>query len=334
MDDNKLAKIMSTDILSVEPHAPLNEITRLMSQQRYSCLLVVQNKKPVGIITERDIVHFLSESLNGGFVNGNFKKLPLAADLMTYNLIMLQQEQDILEALVVCIANKVRHLPVVDSNGFLAGLVTFTDIANFQRNIMESQSAIIEKNISERTSELIQANQRLMEMTLLDPLLEIGNRRAMEIDIKCTHNLSKRYAESYAIAMIDIDNFKLYNDHYGHQAGDDALKKVTKSIKSTIRRSDRIYRYGGEELLILLPQTKSEDAKNLAQRVLCELESEKIPHCKSPYDCITVSCGLGVYSHTVKCEENEWSQIIKSADEALYAAKNSGRNQVSLNSLY
>lgn len=333
MSDDKLATIMSTDVLTVEPHSSLAEITTFMSKQHYSCLLVVQNKKPLGIITERDIVRFLSENLNDDFLKHKQNNLPRAVDLMTRNLIMLQDDQTILEALVVCTANKVRHLPVVDTNGFLSGLITYTDIVNFQRHIMESQSAIIEKSISERTSELLKANQRLKEMTLLDPLLGIGNRRAMEIDIKCTHDLSQRYKDDYAIAMVDIDNFKLYNDHYGHQAGDDALQRVTNSIKSTIRSTDRIYRYGGEELLILLPKTKSEGAKELAQRILNGLESENIPHCKSPYSCVTVSCGLGIYNSDVSQKDFDWAHIVKSADDALYAAKDGGRNQFSINTI-
>lgn len=328
MDEHKLGDIMSTDILSVGPHSTLNEITHLMTQQSYSCLLVVQNKKPIGIITERDIVRYISESLNN---NLQYKsKSPLAADLMTYNLIMLQEDQDILDALVVSIANKVRHLPIVDLNGYLTGIVTYTDIANFQRSILESQSAIIESCITERTSELVKANQRLKEMTLLDPLLGIGNRRAMEIDIKCTHDLSKRYENSYAIAMIDIDNFKLYNDHYGHQAGDEALQKVTHSIKSSIRSTDRIYRYGGEELLVLLPQTKIDGAKELGQRMLCDLKSQKIPHCKSSHDFVTVSCGICIYQNDNNKGKNNWLHIIRTADDALYTAKNEGRNQVSI----
>lgn len=331
MEEYKLSGIMSTDVLFVEADAPLNHIATLMSEQKYSCLLVVQDKKPIGIITERDLVSYLSNKLNNNSKSLQKENLPVAVDLMSYNLIMLQQNQNILDALVVCIANNIRHIPVLDCSGYLVGIVTYTDIADFQRNIMESQSAIIEKSISERTSDLMKANQRLKEMTLTDPLLEIGNRRAMEIDVKCTHDLSRRYADDYAIVMIDIDidNFKLYNDYYGHQAGDETLQRVTKSIKSSIRTSDRIYRYGGEELLVLLPQTESEDAKELANRVLDKL-IKKIPHCKSPYDCVTVSCGIGLFNSNFKQAYKEWSYTVKIADEALYSAKNAGRNRVSI----
>lgn len=331
MDEYKIKTIMTTDVLSVKARSSLHEITKLMSKQKYSCLLVLQDKKPIGIITERDIVKFVSQYLGDGCSNLKDAPLPLAEDLMTSNLIMLQEEQNVLDALVICLVNKVRHLPIINSKGELSGLVTYTDIANFQRNIMESQTEIIEKNISQRTSELVKANKRLKEMTLLDPLLGIGNRRAMEIDIKCTHDLSKRYENDYAIAMVDIDNFKLYNDHYGHQAGDDTLQKVTNTIKSTIRGTDRIYRYGGEELLLLLPKTSTKDAEVLAERVLSKLESVNIPHCKSPFECVTVSCGVGVYNSNFKKENYEWSGILKSADEALYSAKNSGRNKFSIN---
>lgn len=321
---------MSTDLLFVEPLTPLNKITQLMSQKKYSCLLVVKDKKPIGIITERDIVDLFSEKLNSNKVSENFKVLPLAEELMTHNLIMLHEDQNILDALVVSTANNVRHIPIINNSGCLTGIVTYTDIANIQRSIMESYSAIIERNVSERTSELEQANKLLNEMTLLDPLLGIGNRRAMEIDIKSTHDISERYEENYAIAMIDVDNFKLYNDFYGHQEGDEALRKVTQSIKSTIRTTDRIYRYGGEEFLVLMPKTSLDGAKGLAQRVIGGLESENIPHCKSPFNVITASCGLSIYTNEDNINETKWEDIVKSADEAMYVAKNAGRNQVSV----
>lgn len=330
MDIHKLVDIMSTDLLFVEPLTPLNKITQLMSQQKHSCLLVVKDKKPIGIITERDIVSYFSEKLNSKNVSDNFKVLPLAEELMTHNLIMLHEDQNILDALVVSTANNVRHIPIINNDGILSGIVTYTDIANIQRSIIESYSAMIERNVSERTSELEEANKLLNEMTLLDPLLGIGNRRAMEIDIKTTHDISERYEENYAIAMIDVDNFKSYNDFYGHQEGDEALQKITKSLESTIRSTDRIYRYGGEEFLVLMPNTSLEGARELGQRMISGLESEKIPHCKSPYNVITASCGLSIYTNEDNINETKWADIVKSADEALYVAKNAGRNQVSV----
>lgn len=328
MDAYKLVDIMSTDILYVKPQSPLDEVTRLMSQQRYSCLLVVENNKPIGIITERDIVNLLAEKLNAKSICNELSNDIFAENIMSKNLIALTEEQDILDALVVSNVNKIRHIPIISKKGILLGLVTYTDIANVQRDMIESYSAIVEKGISARTSELEEANNLLKEMTLLDPLLGIGNRRAMEIDVKSTHSVSKRYKESYAIAMIDIDYFKLYNDFYGHQMGDDTLRQVTNSIKSSIRTTDRLYRYGGEEFLLLMPHTEELGAIELLHRIVLNVQSEKIPHCKSQFEVVTVSAGLSLYGRESNAMDLKCQSIVKQADEALYKAKSSGRNQI------
>ena len=324
MNEYSIEGIMSTDVLSVRPDLPVIELSALMSQQKYSCLPVVDAGKPVGIITERDIVRYLAKTM--GDVSSI--KETLASDLMSRNLILMHQEQSLLDALVVSQANKVRHLPVVDHQGFLKGIVTYTDIINVQRSILESQTAIIERSIKHRTAELIEANRILQEMSLVDPLMGVGNRRAMEVDVECTHDLSKRYEDCYAIAMIDVDKFKLYNDHYGHQAGDEALKQVANSIKDTVRSTDRIYRYGGEEILILLPKTDFVGASQLAGRILKNLESEQIPHVKSGLGILTASCGLAVYDDKKVEVDTQWTDVIRTADVGLYSAKSSGRNCV------
>ena len=324
MNEYSIERIMSTDVCSVNHGMSVVELSKLMSQQKYSCLPVVDDGKPIGIITERDIVRYLAESVG----DSSFMRPTLASDLMSSDLILIREEQSLLDALVVSQANKVRHLPVVDEQGMLKGIVTYTDIINVQRSILESQTAIIERSIENRTAELLEANRVLQEMSLVDPLLDIGNRRAMEVDVECTHNLSRRYQDCYAIAMIDVDYFKLYNDHYGHQAGDEALKSVATSIKDTVRSTDRVYRYGGEEILILLPKTDFVGAKKLAGRVLRNLESERITHEKSPYGILTASCGLYVYEDTKALPSTGWREVIKSADIALYAAKAAGRNCV------
>ena len=329
MNEYSIESIMSTDVLSVRPDLSVIELSALMSQQKYSCLPVVDAGKPVGIITERDIVRFLAKT-EGDL---SFMSETLASDLMSRNLILIHQEQSLLDALVVSQTNKVRHLPVVDEKGLLKGIVTYTDIINVQRNILESQTAIIERSIKHRTAELLEANRVLQEMSLVDPLLEIGNRRAMEVDVEYTHDLSQRYQDCYAIAMIDVDNFKLYNDHYGHQAGDIALQRIAKSIKETVRSTDRVYRYGGEEILILLPKTDLIGANKLAERVLRNFESEHIPHEKSSYGIITASCGLAIYDNQKVPSETSWRDVIKLADIALYAAKKSGRNRVEMQQL-
>lgn len=324
MNEYPIKSIMSTKVLSVSPGTTVVEVATLMSKQKYSCLPVVDAGKPVGIITERDIVRYFAKFM----VEDGSQQPAVAADIMSKSLIVMHQDQSLLDALVVSQTNKVRHLPVVDDEELLKGIVTYTDIINVQRSILESQTAIIERSIEHRTAELVEANRLLQEMSLVDPLLSIGNRRAMKVDIETTHNLSSRYKDNYSIAMIDVDNFKLYNDHYGHQAGDETLQAIATLIKESIRATDRVYRYGGEEILILLPKTNIDGANILATRILNDIALQKIPHEKSLNGVVTVSCGLAVYDSESVQAKSLWTDVVKSADTALYEAKSAGRNRV------
>ena len=320
MDEYVLKELMSTDVLSVGASSSLSEITRLMNEHRYSCLIVTEEDKPVGIVTERDIVRYISK-----FLDETDMGTTTASKLMSASLITLNQQQSIQEALVVSTVNKVRHIPIVDDEGYLTGIVTYTDIANFNRRMLESQTAVIEKMIAEKTSELVAANNHLKEISLTDPLLNIGNRRAMEIDLRSTHDLSKRYSHKYAVVMIDVDNFKKYNDHYGHQLGDETLVKIADSIKQAVRSSDRVYRYGGEEILVLLPETGKDGALKLSERLLSSIRELSIAHCESAAKIVTVSCGVSIYDND--CDIS-WDELVKQADEALYQAKSNGRDRV------
>lgn len=295
-------------MLYIAPDESLQNITSFMSEKRHSSVLVVEDNKPVGIITERDIVKYLSTSINSQQQTDAKEQYPSAIELMTHNPITVNRSQTLQESLVICVVNNVRHLPVVNDDGNLRGIITYTDIAN----------------------ELLEVNQRLQDLSLIDPLLEIGNRRAMELELKSTHELSRRYSHNYAIVMIDIDFFKKYNDHYGHQAGDQTLQNVAACIKDSLRVSDHVYRYGGEEFLVLLPQTESAGAKILAQRILDKLVEKNIPHIKSIFNTVTASCGIAFYSEDTKDDVGEWTHVVKQADEALYMAKSEGRNRLSL----
>ena len=112
-------------------------------------------------------------------------------------------------------------------------------------------------------------------------MLKIGNRRAMEIDLAFTEADAKRHHKTFAVALLDIDFFKKFNDRYGHQAGDDALRDVAQAIKYSVRDSDRVFRYGGEEILILMPETEVVAAIKCAERVRKAVEHLAVPHLDS-----------------------------------------------------
>jgi diguanylate cyclase (GGDEF)-like protein len=126
--------------------------------------------------------------------------------------------------------------------------------------------------------------------------------------------------DSYSVVLFDIDRFKTVNDRYGHQMGDEVLKYLARLVRKETRESDLCYRMGGEEFLIILPETDIGAAKSLADRIRKTLETTVSPIGKP----ITVSIGIGSYPNTA----NQFSELLNKTDQALYQAKQVGRNQV------
>jgi diguanylate cyclase (GGDEF)-like protein len=182
----------------------------------------------------------------------------------------------------------------------------------------------LEERVDQRTLELSQAKKKFEELALLDELTRLGNRRAMAASFDAIHAQYQRDKDSYSVMLIDIDYFKNYNDHYGHLDGDDVLQKVACCIKDTMRTSDYIYRYGGEEFVIILPGSSIEEVKLAAERILAAISSLNINHAGSPFEKITVSIGINCITNT----ECGWASVLKTADDALYEAKDKGRNRV------
>ncbi|WP_415885855.1 GGDEF domain-containing protein [Neptuniibacter sp. QD37_6] len=169
------------------------------------------------------------------------------------------------------------------------------------------------------------ANSRLEKLSSQDPLTKISNRRDLETNLLKEWKRNKREQLELAAIMLDIDFFKTYNDHYGHQQGDECLKAVSKLLKGQLNRShDLLARYGGEEFVIILPDTDIEGAEKIASNIVASLATKAIPHVKSQAaEHVTVSMGI---SSTANNAETP-SALLKQADQALYKAKESGRNR-------
>lgn len=134
---------------------------------------------------------------------------------MSTQLVTVHENANLFEALVISKSNQIRHLPVINDQGRLVGLVTYTDLVTAHYRVIEAQKEIFERAVAEWTEELMEINKKLQEISLEYPLLRIGNRRAMEIDLEHTHATAYRYQGPYAIILLDVDHFKLYNDYYG-----------------------------------------------------------------------------------------------------------------------
>lgn len=162
-------------------------------------------------------------------------------------------------------------------------------------------------------------------MSITDPLTGLLNRRYLEERLTDELNRSQRYNYSMSCLMIDIDDFKNYNDRNGHQAGDVALKITAHALKAALRSADVACRYGGEEFCIVLPQTSLSEAGVIAERMRQRVAEKVYPHGKSqPLGTVSVSIGISTFAKNVDTAE----KVIAAADRALYNAKLKGKNRI------
>ncbi|ONG55802.1 hypothetical protein BKE38_08430 [Pseudoroseomonas deserti] len=167
---------------------------------------------------------------------------------------------------------------------------------------------------------------RLRELTLLDGLTGIGNRRQFDLALARETELGQRDDMPLALLMIDVDHFKAFNDVYGHQAGDDCLRAIAGAIHGAARRpGDVAVRYGGEEFAVLLPRAEEEGAMVVAELIHARMRELALPHAGSPQGKVTVSIGTAALPPALLSGKGE--ALVAAADHALYAAKAAGRNR-------
>lgn len=154
-----------------------------------------------------------------------------------------------------------------------------------------------------------------------DPLTQINNRAAFDEALAREICSYKRHLTEFSLMVIDIDHFKKVNDTYGHIAGDAVLKSVAQTIKNTLRRSDEVFRYGGEEFVVILSNTEVDGAKFIAERIRREIKKLKV----DSHESIQVTASIGISSSTTVKDVND---SLYHADKALYQAKDEGRDKV------
>jgi diguanylate cyclase (GGDEF)-like protein len=169
-----------------------------------------------------------------------------------------------------------------------------------------------------------QAEHQLAQLALVDGLTGIANRRQLDDVLAREWRSARRSGCATAILMIDVDHFKKYNDSRGHQSGDEVLKSIAATVSQSIRSRDLAARYGGEEFAVVLPETGVSDAIRIAERICKGVADLGLPHTDSEYGIVTVSIGVAGIKSVL---DGDVSGLIAQADQALYAAKRSGRNR-------
>jgi len=185
-----------------------------------------------------------------------------------------------------------------------------------------------ERELRQARDALASLNATLEKMALQDGLTGLANRRQLDVSLGNEFSRATRQGTSLALALIDVDHFKLFNDRYGHSAGDDCLRAISRAIRQQTpkRAGDLAARYGGEELAVLLPNTDIAGAWAVAERMRQAVEALQLPHADSAQGIVTISAGVAAL--VPRRGVDAATTLIEAADKALYAAKSAGRNQV------
>ena len=196
------------------------------------------------------------------------------------------------------------------------------DLDELSARLVAAQRVIeMQRELARQNAKLRRDSQRFFRASRVDPLTSARNRRALDEDLAAIIDEARRYGRRCSGAMVDVDEFKAYNDAFGHVAGDEVLRQVAQAIRAHLRRSDALYRYGGEEFFVVLPEQTVGTARGALERVRRAVERLAIPQATGARSrVLTVSAGVAALD-----DGERW---IERADAALYEAKRAGRNRV------
>lgn len=292
-------------------------------------LLLIVDDTPANI---QVLAHALMGSYRVKFATNGPDALALASIDEKPDLILLDIMMPGMDGYEVCRRLRdhpgTQHIPVIfvtarnevhdQEHGFHVGAVDYIG--------KPFELAIVRARV--RTHVALKRRTELLErLAFLDGLTEIPNRRRLDEVLQIEWRRAMRNQSTLALLMLDVDHFKAFNDHYGHGAGDECLRKVAHTLQAMLLRSaDFIARYGGEEFAVLLPECDDQGARRVAERLRASVEALGIPHAyaeTAPQ--VTISVG---YATQMPAQNGEPTGLTNAADQALYLSKQQGRNRV------
>jgi diguanylate cyclase (GGDEF)-like protein len=200
------------------------------------------------------------------------------------------------------------------------------DQAELQTRLIAAERvAALHRRLAAQQAELHRLNAVLRADSRRDHLTGLGNRMRQDEDLAILVSRAERYGQAFGVVLFDVDRFKAYNDTAGHPAGDEVLRSVAAALVDVCREGDAVYRYGGEELLVVVPEQDLEGASLAAERMRAEVEGLAIPHpgIGPPPGVVTVSGGVACHA-----PGEDVGSLLERADKVLYKAKNGGRNRI------
>jgi diguanylate cyclase (GGDEF)-like protein len=236
-------------------------------------------------------------------VNGLFWIYPL----ILFNFFMVSPDKALLATVLVLTA-------LVGYSRFKLGSVFVNDYQMVSFLVTSMMASILSFVFAYRTNS---QRDQLQQLAIHDPLTGARNRRAMDEELKIAASICRRHGNSYGVLIMDLDHFKRINDNFGHQAGDQVLVEFVEQIKRSSRKEDRLFRFGGEEFLLLLPNTDSAGLLAAAQH----LQQQINQHLRGPGGGVTMSVGGAILRR-----DEDWEALLQRADQCLYRAKSAGRN--------
>ncbi|MGE0409177.1 MAG: GGDEF domain-containing protein, partial [Amphiplicatus sp.] len=208
-----------------------------------------------------------------------------------------------------------------DIGALLEGVLAVTKTVRQENMKLEKRLA----ESSDEVASLRHSVEHIQQEAMTDPLTGVRNRKSFDLAIVKQMRRARETKEPLALIIGDVDHFKLFNDRWGHQTGDQVLRLVAEVMNANVKGQDLLARYGGEEFSILLPDTTLENAEMLADRIRRAIESRRLKKRRTDEDLglITMSMGVAAFA-----ENDTMETLIERADECLYAAKRGGRNRV------
>jgi len=287
-----------------------SELLQEMTSKQYESVVIVENFKPIGIFTTKDIIRIIKNNQNLELSVSFYMSSPV--DTISKNC-------SVKEALEFIKEKHYKRVVVIDEEGKMSGIITQKELISLSYSRWAMLIKEHHEELTQINASLLNKSKKYEEMASTDSLTGLYNRgKFLEVYLSSYKTMLER-GNSMSFILVDIDYFKKVNDTYGHNVGDEVLVLIAYELQKTLRNIDIVCRWGGEEFVVLLPATEVENAVALAEKLREHIEALVLQKVER----VTASFGV-----TKVYVEDDIKSVVERADKALYEAKKSGRNMV------